>query len=354
MTNNNFEKTQKFPIFNGGFSFSNYSCDILVDSYYNRYGKNLKNINIRNDDQRTIDFIFKESLYNKNNISMDHNILVQFMSIEPNNIEALHKFFTDNGFIFNGSFDEYTRYKHEVLDIIIKRVSCLVQLIMELQKETKNFKILFQNTMYLLLTKPFQIFNNNKELVYESIHYPIYSILGGYREPIFFKNPNRIEEYSDAEIDFIDSPRNTSDIFKLNVASNYLLNENITGIDKLQLKFLYKILTYPYFFKIKYTNNIIEFESEEKLENTLKADKELQSMLIQITKHIIKSELEHNIKNIKPSYDIDSLLGSWKIPDLLSAIYFSIFFLNPKFDIIKKCSNPTCSSYFSVLHSNKN
>lgn len=123
----------------------------------------------------------------------------------------------------------------------------------------------------------------------------------------------------------MDSTGDISDIFKFNVASNYLLNENISNLDKLQLEFLYKILARPYYMQVKYTNNTLAFESE----------------------------LEHNIKNIRPSYNIDSLLDSWEIPDLSSSIYFSIFFLNPKFDIIKKCSNPTCSSYFSVLHSNK-
>ncbi|MFL0267911.1 CGNR zinc finger domain-containing protein [Candidatus Clostridium radicumherbarum] len=35
------------------------------------------------------------------------------------------------------------------------------------------------------------------------------------------------------------------------------------------------------------------------------------------------------------------------------AIYFAIFFLNPKFRIVKKCANVTCSTYFPVLHTNK-
>ena len=106
----------------------------------------------------------------------------------------------------------------------------------------------------------------------------------------------------------MDSTGDISDIFKFNVASNYLLNENISNLDKLQLEFLYKILARPYYMQVKYTNNTLAFESE----------------------------LEHNIKNIRPSYNIDSLLDSWEIPDLSSSIYFSIFFLNPKFDIIKK------------------
>ena len=45
--------------------------------------------------------------------------------------------------------------------------------------------------------------------------------------------------------------------------------------------------------------------------------------------------------------------GSWKIPNLITAIYFSIFFLNPNFTLIKKCANPTCDAYFDVLNSNK-
>ena len=43
----------------------------------------------------------------------------------------------------------------------------------------------------------------------------------------------------------------------------------------------------------------------------------------------------------------------WQIPNLITAIYFAIFFLNPNFTLIKKCANPTCDEYFDVLKSNK-
>lgn len=120
------------------------------------------------------------------------------------------------------------------------------------------------------------------------------------------------------------------------------------------IRFIYNLITKIPYTEIKNINELIGIEFKHDLKHIVKYfDKELKEMLIEVTRNIVKSELEYNIANIKPNYDTGSMSGAWYIPDLLSSIYFSIFFLNPNFEIIKKCSNPICPSYFSVLHSNK-
>lgn len=78
-----------------------------------------------------------------------------------------------------------------------------------------------------------------------------------------------------------------------------------------------------------------------------------KEMIISAAKLVIKDEIDYHTKLITPVYDLASMAGSWKIPNLITAIYFSIFFLNPNFTLIKKCANPTCDEYFDVLNSNK-
>ena len=39
---------------------------------------------------------------------------------------------------------------------------------------------------------------------------------------------------------------------------------------------------------------------------------------------------------------------SWEIDDLLSALYFSIFYLNSELELYRQCANPRCSKWFLV------
>lgn len=78
---------------------------------------------------------------------------------------------------------------------------------------------------------------------------------------------------------------------------------------------------------------------------------ELASIL-DTARKILKEDIDHNLSNITPTYNSESLEASWDIPDLITALYFSILFLNPNFKIVKKCKNPNCINYFTVYKSN--
>ena len=76
-------------------------------------------------------------------------------------------------------------------------------------------------------------------------------------------------------------------------------------------------------------------------------------LVLTVARNIIKKEIDYGVRRITPSYDSNQLIGGWNFPDLISALYFSIFFLNPNFTIVKKCENPTCSNYYTILNTDK-
>ena len=53
-----------------------------------------------------------------------------------------------------------------------------------------------------------------------------------------------------------------------------------------------------------------------------------------------------------PSYNIETMSGSWTIPDLYSALLFSIFYMKPDLELYRKCENPNCGRYFLVNTTN--
>jgi hypothetical protein len=74
----------------------------------------------------------------------------------------------------------------------------------------------------------------------------------------------------------------------------------------------------------------------------------LQSAIVRIAKIVIKEELDYNLRGIIPVYDIETMSPSWRIVDLLTAIYFALFYMRPGTELYRKCSNPNCDRYFLV------
>ncbi|MGG7195405.1 CGNR zinc finger domain-containing protein [Clostridium butyricum] len=362
--NKNIIAKQALSVVNSSFSFSNYFCDVLIDTIHDNTGNQYKNLRIKNISGKHIDFNFTQALYKKTDSIQEHNILMEFISIPNDDANSLTKFFINNGFILHNSVEEYVLYSCTDLHAIVKRVKCLVELIMELQKGSLLNEILLKNTIYLLLSDPIIISNdtNSKEkhtlqdatIIYNSGKRTIHSCIFDYNT--LGPDPHVLLDYdqdlhADAYMDFENSKKEFKDELKFSLTLNYLFRHNISPETRAQISFLYKLVNISGIDQINTKEGVVFTKKIQTIINAF--DDELKSRLTNIAKHVIKTELDFNISRIRPSYNTDTLLGSWKIPDLLSAIYFSIFFLNPNFEIIKKCANSTCPNYYSVLHSNK-
>ena len=72
--------------------------------------------------------------------------------------------------------------------------------------------------------------------------------------------------------------------------------------------------------------------------------------VIDFAKDVIKTELNHHLKDICPLYNIDAMQPSWNVTSLLDALYFSIFYLDSKTQMYKQCKH--CGIYFPIKRSN--
>ena len=95
----------------------------------------------------------------------------------------------------------------------------------------------------------------------------------------------------------------------------------------------------------------VEFDCGD-AEVTKRFSDPLRAASIEVAKITIKEELDYAINAIFPSYDIESMTGSWVIPDLYSALVFSIFYMKPDLESYRRCENPNCGCYFLVSTTN--
>lgn len=79
----------------------------------------------------------------------------------------------------------------------------------------------------------------------------------------------------------------------------------------------------------------------------------LTTTLIKIAKYIATEEINRNLSNIRPKYDTDNFSPSWELEDFYSAINLSVFYLNPKYQVMRQCANSNCNVIFQVSPTNK-
>ena len=76
--------------------------------------------------------------------------------------------------------------------------------------------------------------------------------------------------------------------------------------------------------------------------------KEMKESLVEVARYIIGEEINANLDGIHPVYNSNTMSPSWKVDNLLCALYFSIFYLKPDLELYRPCDNPNCGKYFLV------
>lgn len=77
-----------------------------------------------------------------------------------------------------------------------------------------------------------------------------------------------------------------------------------------------------------------------------------KELLVRLAKKVLQDEMNYHLSQIHPAFNTDKMSPDWYIPDLLSAMYFSIFYMNPQHKIFKPCARTDCSNFIIVNDSN--
>lgn len=82
-----------------------------------------------------------------------------------------------------------------------------------------------------------------------------------------------------------------------------------------------------------------------------KFDEPMCMALLDIARQTVKEEIDSAVAQIVPTYNIENGTGTWSIPNLITAMYFSIFCRNGEI-AFRRCKNPNCNMYFEVSKTN--
>ena len=232
----------------------------------------------------------------------------------------------------------------ESIQQLISRLKTCVDLINEITNNNKSYKNILNNAFDLFSADTINVKLGIEKIYSSAIHSLYRDILDNNR----LTNDNGIKKLKNANGDFE---------IKDTIYDSYILDsdyyyENQEDCDDA----FYKRLMYIY------VNKKSEYSNEEKyIIDTLfhyfhdflpkaTADTELDDKLkdgvITFAKLMVKEEIDHNIKGVHASYDTNKMEPKWRVDNLFTALYMSLFYLRANNYIYKQC--PHCGTYFVV------
>ena len=363
---------------NNLFTFHSYTCDCVTDIENIKPGVVKKTIKIQGLPNQDIRFAFAPGrgivrLAESGAINSDC-ILTELISLPEHDTEKLFTFFREYGFLFPVSTTEYEAIDIDDLFNLISRIRATVQLMSELGEIHKDYESILAKVLFLQLDPPvelwFQCFGEHR---YRTYVHQLYSEI---------ENASRIPPIDGTREAFDNDTYDVEDtiyepIFQLNIETyndtvggyNNVLpgaNQSLQFRDVVRLyrnahprdpelrktiDFLFHYQTNIGVIKSYHSNGKLEYYNDSDNIETNKEmhfDERLQHALIDIAKTTIRDELGYDLYGIQPYYDTETMSPTWKIQDLLTGLYFSIFYMKPDVELYRKCANPNCDRWFLV------
>lgn len=371
------------------FTYTNSACECYVDVSHDDNGKEHYTFKVRQK-EGDIKYAYAPGvglcIINKTG-SVDQNKLPMddFLSLKLDKVDELKNYIEKYGFFSTIPEKQYASISFEELKPILKRLQVLVQMISEVSSKEVNYNNLMSWVLKLLLAKPMSV-NTTSEIdgrLDTAIH-PFTDLWFSYHEiqprkkPIESLSPDEIDSY-DTDIDVIDSFTGKTEKWDLDKQSKLdydLMDErikkdgNIQGKVAIVLKYIYlncppihkngrKVLDFLYHFSedispIYSTGDIDTIKVSNSVDLNMKKEftEQYKNALMEITKDIIKGELDIQLQSVHPAYDRETMSANWTIENMFAAMYFSLFYMRPEYEIYRACANPNCNRLFKVKTTN--
>lgn len=288
------------------------------------------------------------------------NVLGTLMALPSKSVKELSSFMKENGFLFPVSAGRYEEIDAGTLYSIMERLRMTVELMTAANEIHKDYQKIFFLTINLLFAGDLTIQTDAMTQTYSTKHHSYIDLLQSANLNVSYEREHEafnsdyytvadtiygnyqlpIQEYNDVKGGYSTKPGFNNPLFR-NIMGLYL-NLESSGIERNITDFLFH-----YFHEVgmlDFSNGLAYYEEP----NLNAFTKEMKESLVEIARHIIGEEINANLDGIHPVYNADTMAPSWKVENLLCALYFSIFYLKPDLELYRPCDNPNCGKYFLV------
>lgn len=368
------------------FTYSNNRCDCLVDTRHNDDGTEFYELKVRSNNDR-IDFAYnREGL-----ICCNKNALVELLSLKDDDVEEVKKYFESYGFLFWITPETYTTFKYDDIIFVIRRIKYTIRILSMLCSEKYDYSQLLFLVSYLLFNSiqidsyynsPVTYLKNLVEnpLLVSEIPYdkgdPDTVVMEVVKNVIAVNNDGKYT-LQEVECEVSHPAFLVPDKFVKSQKTELYHEEYEKCLTKLESVSYHNAMIYlfrnfnkegsvwrefiEFYFHVQRDVAPITKFDVEKMElfddmsvkiAAFFENKLFREALEHIAHITIKFELDEMLKGITPKYDIQNRAPSWKINNLVTALYFSIFYHNFDASIYKPCHRDNCWRFFEVSATN--
>ena len=295
----------------------------------------------------------------------ESNILGKLVGIKQGDIQGYIHFFQDNGFLLPISLSKTEIFPFDDIQRIVDHLRATLELMSTITDMSRtSYEKIIRLIFYHLFAPVVSLNPTDAKGKYVSYRHPY---------NVFFeanKNAPREERLKDTfnntefhfkdtlgsfslNADFVDS------VLSGNVIEEKFQNQFFKEVftvycssrtDKSELMMSINDFVFRYLYKVGIVDHVdhdcIHYVNDEVHKELF--TEELKAAAIKVAKFIVKEEIEYNLKNVRPIYDISKLEPAWKIDSLLSALYFGLFYMRPNTETYRRCANPKCGEFFPV------
>lgn len=355
------------------FSFTNQRCifELKVNDNSKLTSKNILIATPNTEEKLYYSFSGKNGLCLTTEYGsvQEKNIFGKFVSLPSNNAKALLKFLQEYGYFFKLPANQETIIDFNSLTELTYRIRAAMLLMNTLENKTIDYEKTLYLTLYLILGNPveMQITDKQKYISYKSNALNIInsaipsnndstvSIEGEdyYSVVDMIHNGNynlRVDEYEDISTNenFMFSYPGINNPFYRQLTIAYKNCHTCSRSDRLIIEFLFHLMHEIGVVKNISFENGLEFYGS----SSPNLNEKLKKILLIVSKIILAQEINYNVSKIKAIYNPVTLQPTWKSTNLLTALYFSLFYMKPNSEIYRKCANPSCNNFFLVKTSN--
>lgn len=335
-------------------------------------------LSIKNTDEKVSFFLNSEQglmVDAGRKILKKNNVIGEFIKIEDNDIDSLKNFMEKYGYFFKLSPGVKNK-NVELKDVyrLKNRFKSIIHLLHALHSEDLgDYKDVLHAIYYLLFTLQISDERKPKQLNIINLlfNFPKYEEFTSSYDSVIVKSDADGFESSFYKIaDFAMD----DEVFEIAIQEYHKFVADSTNYHSLSRNLL-KAFKNKHLIKQKEDRMIIDFlfhmwvdfevlyvkdmPLEEMLSTKVyedfnnNASKKMKQLSLKVAKYLISKELNNALSGLIPSYDFERLRPSWKIPNLYTALYFTVFNLDASSSIIRRCDNIYCGEYFIVSKSNK-
>ena len=295
------------------------------------------------------------------------NLLGTIISLPGKNSKKVLHFFEEQGYLLPIA-SEGTEVDVVSLVEILNRIKATVLLMTALENPALDYEQILHLSLYLLMGKQVTI-SGTVQMSYTTLKHQLFDIIRSQSaidslhpsseadsisvrdmifSPAYDLKADEYDDISNGETFSYDYP-GINDTFYRQLTIAYK-NDNLQSKNlRLMIEFLFHYMHSVGVIKTVGFDEGIEYYG---VPNHSKFDSRLKSAAILFARLVLSAEITYNTRSIKPFYNPNSLEPSWKAPSLLTALYFSVFYMKPGSEIYRKCANPSCHEYFLVKTSN--